>query len=181
MKHFTKLLVVVLCLLVFATTALANSVKPERNQVDIMKDVLKHAEGVKESLTKADPGEETQEKEEKIIESLDEIIEMIIEAQAASSGSSSSSGSPTDSESGNAGGTNPSPTPGGTGNPSGLKPAKLTTPPPRSKNDDWNPRLPGKDFESVAPGDRSKLPPGYERLIQRYRDVLARESSRIRR
>ena len=181
MKHFTRLLVVVVCLLVFATTALANSVKPERNPVDIMKDVLKHAEDVKESLAKADPGEETQEEEEKIIERLDEIIEMVIEAQAASTGSSSSNSSPPDSESGNVGGTNPSPTSGGTGNPSGLKPAKITTPPPCSKDNDWDPRLPGKGFEPVTPGDRSKLPPGYERLIQRYRDVLARESLRIRR
>ena len=180
MKHFTRLLVVVLCLLVFAATALAGSVKPKRNPVDIMKDVLKHAEDVKESLTKADPGEGTQEIEEKIIESLDEIIEMIIEAQAASSDSSSSNSSPSDSESGNVGGTNPSPTPGGIGTSAVSRPAKITTPPPRSKDDGWG-HLPPRDFEPVATGGRSKLPPGYERLIQRYRDVLARESSRIRR
>ncbi len=179
MKHLTKLLVVVLCLLVFATTALARSVKPERNPVDILKDVLKHAEDVKESLAKADPGEGTQEIEEKIIERLDEIIEMIIEAEAASTGSSSSNSSPSDSESGNVGGTNPSPTSGGISTSAVSVPAKITTPPPPLEGG-WG-RLPPRDFEPVATGGRSKLPPGYERLIQRYRDVLARESSRIRR
>jgi TolA-binding protein len=175
--------------LMFGAAALAQEPpRGERSGADILRDAEQiMRELADEHLPNEDVGKATQEKEEEVIKSLEELIEKILEQQARQrQNQNGSEGKGSGQE------QKPSRQPGG-----GQEPApnvRLDTPtgnwqgslgPSDDKStarqkDEWG-FLPDKDYDSTAEGASPDIPPGYKKLIERYRKVFANEAVKIRR
>jgi len=175
--------------------------KKKINPLSLLKKAERTAREVAEDhLRKQKVGKETQDKEEEIIKAFDDLIEYILGAgaqqqqqQQGQSGqcqSGQKSGKPGGKpgegkqQSGKPGGSKPSSMAGKSSNPQKGKATGFQKPSGKGEGgkqkDEWG-FLPDKDFEATAREESAELPPGYQRLIERYRRVVSTEMTKIRR
>ncbi len=178
--------------------------KKENKSLDLLKKAERIAREVAENhLRKQKVGKETQDKEEEIIEAFDDLIKYILDAQSQSQqqqqgqqgqcqegqqsqeGGKPGEGKPGGKQSGKPGGSQPSSMPGQASNPQKGNDKGFQKPSGKGdsegkQKEEWG-FLPDKDFEATAREESSELPPGYQRLIERYRRVVITEMTKIRR
>ncbi|MFH1549153.1 MAG: hypothetical protein ABIH04_01205 [Planctomycetota bacterium] len=167
----------------------------KKNGLELLKKAERIAREVSENhLRKQKVGKETQDKEEEIIKAFDDLIGYILDAQSQAQqqqqgqegqqGQQGQQGQPSQ-QSGKPGGSKPSSMAGKTSNPQKGKATGFQKPSGKGdsegkQKEEWG-FLPDKDFEATAREESSELPPGYQRLIERYRRVVITEMTKIRR
>ena len=166
--------------------------KEEKSGLDMLREAERTARDVAENhLRKQKVGKETQDKEEEIIKAFDDLIEFILENQAQQEQQQQGqqgqcqSGQQSSQQSNKMGGSEPSSMAGKTANPQKGKATGFQKPSGKGdsegkQKEEWG-FLPDKDFEATAREESAELPPGYQRLIERYRRVVITEMTKIRR
>jgi len=169
--------------------------KEKQKSLDLLKKAEKTAREVAENhLRKQKVGKETQDKEEEIIKAFDDLIELILNAQSEAQqqqcqqgqqGQQGQQSQQQGQQSGQPGGQQPSSMAGKASNPQKGKSTGFQKPSGSSdtegrQKDEWG-FLPDKDFEATSREESAELPPGYQRLIERYRRVVITEMTKIRR
>jgi hypothetical protein len=140
-------------------------------------------------------GDETQNKQRRIISNLDTLIQMVLDMGAEEVGGEDeeegekgekgqknpeNSGKSSSKPSGIPGGEEPAAMAGGTasGKPKGNKYGDVNKESEGKKADEWG-LLPGREFKESRMSGKTVVPKGYDELLERFRRTIAREGARL--
>ena len=178
MNRFAKILCTVL-IVVFALGPIpASADKKTEDDVGVIvikkldKIQAKMKELADEDLRGMDVGKQTQDKEETVIEALDEVIQIILDDEARQN-HDFVPGPPTDTEK-----------PGNSKGFKNLKPGDVTgndfddCEPDRIPREEWG-QAPGKKFDDTTRDSDVPAIPGYEKIVKRYREVKSSRQNSV--
>ena len=166
--------------------------------------LLEESHGLMKELAENDlpvgnVGKEVQNKEKKIIQNLDDLIQLVLDQEAeeigddddqkqegedGKKGGKKGQSKPGASKpSGKTGGEEPAAMPGPpsndpSGNPFGDKVGKLDEESEGRKADEWG-LLPDADFERVRMTKKTVVPKGYDELLERFRRAVIKEGAKL--
>lgn len=139
-------------------------------------------------------GDETQNKQRRIISNLDTLIQMVLDMGAEQVGGEDeeeqkgekgqknpeNAGKSSSKPSGKPGGEEPAAMAGGTasGNPKGNEYGDVNRESEGKKADEWG-LLPGREFKESRMSGKTVVPKGYDELLELFRRVIAREGARL--
>ena len=164
---------IVLCTACIALFALASAPAGGDPAIDMLEDArAKMKELAEKDLPNKDLGKKTQDKEEVIIQTLEDLIQMILDEQAKQQQQSKQTPSIGGEKLGNVIIDTPT-------KPGGLKEGITdTAAPSKERGEEWG-QDQTKEFDKTSRGSDVKGIPGYEKIVERYRAVKAENQNKV--